>query len=78
MKYIFKKLQGLEPGAALSLKIGLVTVVFFSALLLSYICKTDSIAELMIFKDAIPSLDLSVFIVFGGAVAFDAVLNENK
>lgn len=78
MKYIFKRLQGLEHAAALSLRIGLVVVIFFSALLLSYICKTDSIAEHLIFKDAIPSLVLSVFIVFGGAIAFDVVLKENK
>lgn len=78
MKYIFTRLNNFEKASALSLKAGLVVVIFFCALLLSYIYKAESIADLLLYKDCIPSLVLSVIIVFGGAFAFDVLLKENK
>ncbi len=74
MKYIFEKINALHPIARFTLSAGLVTVLMFCFVLLSYVCRADSLLFCLELVECIPALAVSVPIVFGGAVAIDAVL----
>lgn len=74
MKYIFKKINTLHPIARFALSAGLVTILFFCFVLLSYVCRTDSLLFCLELVECIPALAVSVPIVFGGTIALDAVL----
>lgn len=73
-----KRFESLDKAAYIAMRAGLAVVGIGSVALLSYVCRTESLLELMRLEESVPALTASVVIVILGGLAIDSVIRERK
>lgn len=78
MKYLLLKIEKMSKIAYISLRLGLFAVTLFCVVLIVYILYADGFKECVRLMDTIPSIAVSVPIVFGGAALLDSAVKEKE
>ena len=76
MKFLSDFFEKMHEKARKTLILGLKTCLATEILFFFYILKSDSYLEYAKLEKTLPSLALSVIIVFAGAIAFDVLIKE--
>ena len=78
MRFLLKKIEAMHKKAYASLHIGLGTVTLLCIVFLVYIINADGFKECARLMDTIPSIAVSVTIVFGGSALLDSAVKETE